>query len=548
MAQENATYDCDVAIVGTGVAGALIGWKLAAIGMKVIMLDAGPTVDRTRGIKHAVGSLIPSLPEAASIRAEWAPAPSSLDPNNYLVQTGPDMFVSNYERQVGGTTWHWLGTSVRLIPSDFAMKSTFGVGVDWPIGYAELEPWYQAAEQMIGVAGKDEEENLAPRSGPYPMPPIPLTYSDKQFATAVTGLGLTVTHTPQARVSVVEGFNKRPQCCGSSFCIPMCPIGAKYDATVHVDLAAEAGAQVLPNSVVHRLEHDAEGKITRLTYRQPDGTDVSLTARAFVVAAHAIETPKVLLMSASEALPTGLANASDQVGRNLMDHPTQLSYALATKPMGPYRAPLSTAGIEDLRDGEERARRSAYRIEIGNDGWSWPGLDPVGLASQWIHEGVWGTELYDRIREVSVRAVRMAALCEQLPDPNSRVGVSDKLDPIGIPRPSVSYAIDDYAKQGLNASRKTFDEIFTALGVESITHVEQIQGAGHIMGTYRMGADPKTSVTDSYGRTWDHANLWLAGSGLFPTTGTGNPTLTIAALAIRTAEELASNLGAETSA
>jgi choline dehydrogenase-like flavoprotein len=352
-----------------------------------------------------------------------------------------------------------------------------------------------------------------------------------------------VTHTPQARVSAQEGYNARPRCCGNAFCIPMCPIGAKYDATVHVDLARKAGAEVRENAVVFRLDADENGRIVTLHYRSPDKSDSSLTAKLFVLAANAIETPKILLMSTSDRFPAGLANSSDQVGRNLMDHPTQLSYALAAEPMGPYRSPLSTAGIETLRDGDFRKERGAFRIEIGNDGWSWPGLDPVGWAQQLIHDGHRGRDLYGQIAQLNVRAILMAALVEQLPVSDSRVTLSNKADEIGVPRPEVHYVIDDYTKNGLEAARAQFAKIFDALKAAQVTQVAQIQGAGHIMGTYRMGADRKTSVTDSYGRAWDHPNLWLTGSGLFPSAGTANPTLTIAALAPRTAPDLAKELG-----
>ncbi|MCC6313894.1 MAG: GMC family oxidoreductase, partial [Thermomicrobiales bacterium] len=537
-----ADFDCDVAVVGSGIAGALIAWKLASAGAKTIVLEAGPVFDRAQGVPNAFASLTTSLPESPYPVSPWAPIPSLLDPNSYFVQTGPNDFASNYERQVGGTTWHWLGTAIRLVPNDFRMRSTYGVALDWPISYDHLEPWYLVAENTIGVAGDAEEDNGAPRSGPYPMPPHPLTWGDTQFAKAAQTLGLNVTATPQARVSVKEGFNGRPQCCGNAFCIPMCPIGAKYDATVHVEMAKTAGAEIRDNAVVFKLDAGADGRITALHYRNPEGKDTTLTARIVVVAAHAIETPKLLLMSRSDALPNGLANTSDQVGRNLMDHPSQLSYALANDPMGPYRAPLSTAGIESLRDGDWRKERSSFRIEIGNDGWSWPGMDPVGMARQLIEQGVWGVDLYERITATNLRAVRMAGLTEQLPDPNSRVTLSDKTDAIGLPRPEVHYVIDDYSMQGLAAAREQFTQIFNTVGVSSITHVDQIQGAGHIMGTHRMGDDAKTSVTDSFGRAWDHPNLWLAGSGLFPTTGTGNPTLTIAALALRAVPEIASDL------
>ena len=200
-------------------------------------------MDRSTGVARAFASAIPSLPEAAYPNSPWAPTPSSLDPNSYYVQTGPDMFNSNYERLVGGTTWHWLGTAIRLVPNDFAMQSTYGVAVDWPITYDDLEPWYLTAEQTIGVAGDSQQFDGAPRSGDFPMPPLPLTWSDTKFAAAAKTLGLDVLATPAARVSAEGGFNGRPQCCGNAFCIPMCPIGAKYDATVHLDMATEAGAE-----------------------------------------------------------------------------------------------------------------------------------------------------------------------------------------------------------------------------------------------------------------------------------------------------------------
>ena len=220
---------------------------------------------------------------------QFLPATGQL--HHYYVQAGRVPFTSDYERRVGGTTWHWLGTAVRLVPNDFRLHSEYGVGVDWPLSYDDIEPWYEAAEQAIGVAGDDAEDNGAPRANGYPMPPFPLTYSDQKFAAAVESLGLRVTATPQARVSARTGYNGRPQCCGNAFCIPMCPIGAKYDATVHVNMATDAGAQLIHDAVVHRLETDADGTITSLIYRQPDGTDVTVTARRFVVAAHAIETP-----------------------------------------------------------------------------------------------------------------------------------------------------------------------------------------------------------------------------------------------------------------
>src|SRR3954468_14121408 len=208
---QSPSVDCDVAVIGSGIAGSLIAWKLAQAGAKVIILEAGPPIDRFKSIQYTFRNNDVSLPDAPYVQNPWAPTPSVLNPNTYLVQTGPNPFLSDYERVVCGTIWHWLGTALRLVPNDFRLRSTYGVGEDWPISYEDIEPWYMEAEKTVGVAGDTAEDNGAPRSGPYPMPPHPLTYGDQQLSKAVTSLGLEVTATPQARVSVQEGYNGRPR-------------------------------------------------------------------------------------------------------------------------------------------------------------------------------------------------------------------------------------------------------------------------------------------------------------------------------------------------
>src|SRR5262249_33979107 len=175
------------------------------------------------------------------------------------------------------------------------------------------------------------------------------------------------------------------------------------------------------SAVATFVEVDPNGRATGIRYKKPDGSEHRAAAKLFVIAAHAIETPKLLLISRSSALPNGVANSSGQVGRNLMDHPIQLSYALARDPVYPYRGPLSTSGIEQLRDGDFRRQRGAFRIEIGNDGWSWPGGDPISLVPALVQQGIRGRALRDRIVETAQRQVRFASLVEQPADPENRV-------------------------------------------------------------------------------------------------------------------------------
>jgi choline dehydrogenase-like flavoprotein len=262
-----------------------------------------------------------------------------------------------------------------------------------------------------------------------------------------------------------------------------------------------------------------------------------------VIAAHAIETPKILLMSRTDALPNGVANSSDQVGRNLMDHPVQLSWALAKEPLYPYRSPLENAGIENFRDGDFRRQRSAFRMAIGEDGWSFPGSPPPAVATELIGRGLRGKVLVEQMNATVARQFRFANLMEQMPDPENRiVPAFDRLDAIGIPRPRLHYRVDDFTRQGMAEARRISTLIFEAMGATEIHHGEDYEGAGHVMGTYRMGNDARTSVVNGEQRTHDHPNLFLLGSGTFPTIGTANPTLTIAALALRAAATMEQDL------
>ena len=261
------------------------------------------------------------------------------------------------------------------------------------------------------------------------------------------GRPFQVRVTPQARNSVNrEG---RPACCGSATCIPICPVAAKYDATVHLERAAAKGAVLHERTTATRIETDADGQVSALRFRRPDGSGGLARGRVYILAANAVETARLLLHSSSERLPGGIANESDQVGRNLMDHPVQLSWAVAGEPVWPYRGPLSTSGIENLRDGSFRRYRSSLRIQISNDGWNWPTGGAMTLADMLWRRGLRGVAPRQAVADHASRQVQLAALTEQLPEPENRVALDGRdRDLHGVPLPRVHYRVGEILTWG----------------------------------------------------------------------------------------------------
>lgn len=606
----------DVIIVGAGISGAIMALELAKKQKRVLILEAGAPDPNSRQDfqEHFLKSVIklpecPYPPYTEDPANQNAPRATSkmlfawpgfgntnragqialFNLQSHLTVSAKSEipFLSTNERVVGGTTWHWLGVSLRLLPNDFKMQSTYGVGVDWPIGYTDLIGDYGLAEQEIGVSGNVADQDYLgitfPNGYTYPMPRIAPTYSDDQLDQLMAGLQLPwlnnqsprMANTPQARNSVY--FDNRRACVGNTSCIPMCPIQAKYDATITLQKAVNTGyVTVQSRSVATKIHADPIAKnitgIDVLSYVNESGgpvTKSTLTASAYVISAHAIETPRLLLNSASPSMPNGIANSSGQVGCNLMDHIVYLGWGLSQNPVYPYRGPRSSGGIESLRDGPFRKNFAAFRVDVGNEGWGWADGDPNTITLDFIdgtnnsgtnpnNKTLFGAALVQKLNYFLTRMVRFCYLVEQLPNPNNRVTLSNLTDGLGIPRPEITYAVDDYTFAGLESAENATNTIFNKCGITNYTvqrpddgypsvtktnssgqtKTYNVFGAGHTVGTYRMGNNPKDSVVNSNLQSHDHSNLFLLGSGVFPTVATGNPTLTIAALTYRASRAL----------
>lgn len=572
----NVVDHFDVVIVGAGVAGALVASKLVADKaetVSVLLLDAGEGVvegeapqDRLHLVQAYVTAANKTMGAPYKGRKGDKVAPSPDTPDDYYDQGGnKEKFKATYQRRVGGSTWHWRGNIPRLIPNDFRMKSVYGVGVDWPITYDDLEKWFCDAEWEIGVAGDHNEWNGfmgAYRSRPYPMSKIWPCFGDTVVEKALegvtfNGIPVKVFSTPQARNS--QPYDNRPVCAGNSTCDPICPIQAKYDATVHVNKAIKAGAVLREKSVATYLHVDADKHVRRVTYKAWDGTEHTVSGRVVVIAAHAIETPKLLLMSipglapadsevSSEQPANGVANSSDQVGRNLMDHLQGQAAAIVPEPLFPFRGPPTTSGIDSFRDGAFRRIHSAFRMSLGNDGWGLVEGPYATLRSLVFDEQLFGARLKETLAYRITRQFRVSYSTETLPNPNNRVTLSNEVDGLNIPRPRIHFEVDEYNKKAFEIGRQVIWTIFQALKATEMKFnpdPNAFSSANHIMGTCRMGADPETSVVNAECRTHDHPNLFILGASVFPTIGTANPTLAVVAFALRAVRAIKTQLKAE---
>ncbi|MEX3816164.1 GMC family oxidoreductase [Paraburkholderia sp. BR13439] len=529
------TQQADIVVVGSGVAGALVAHQLALAGKSVIMLEAGPRMPRWQIVERFRNQVDKMDFMAPYPSSAWAPHPEYGPPNNYLILKGEHKFNSQYIRAVGGTTWHWAASAWRFIPNDFKMKTVYGVARDWPLQYEDLEPWYYRAEQELGVWGPNDEDLLSPRKQPYFMTPPPLSYNEATVKSKLNSYNpaFHVVTEPVARNS--RPYDGRPTCCGNNNCMPICPIGAMYNGIVHVEKAEQAGARLVENAVVYKLEVGPDKRITAALYKDSQGASHRVEGKYFVLGANGIETPKIMLVSTSHDFPNGVGNSSDMVGRNLMDHPgTGVSF-YADEKLWPGRGPQEMTSLIGFRDGPFRAQQAAKKIHLSN-------MSRVDQETQKIFaQGklLKPAALDAQIRDRSARYVQYDCFHEILPQPANRIVPSrTQTDAIGIPRPEITYRIDDYVVRGAAHTREVYATVATVLGGTDVEFHDEFAPNNHITGATIMGSDPRDSVVDKDCRTFDHPNLFVSSSATMPTVATVNVTLTIAALALRIADQL----------
>jgi len=517
----------DVCIVGAGLVGGLMAYELANRGLKVVVLEAGPRYDLAKRPEY--------MQDIVFGRISGKPFASNFPERDVYSNAGEVKYPVNILRAkgVGGSTLHWGAEALRFIASDFRLKTLYGIADDWPITYDEIEPYYVKAERALGVAGVADNPVASTRSADFPLPPFPYSVTDKLFEKGCKKLGIKVHHVSWARNSVP--YQDRPACAAFSTCGThrICPIAAQYTAEAHIALAEATGkVTVIPNASVVRLITDSNKRIVSAVYMNRKKQESVQKARVFILAAHTVETARLLLLSESSRFPDGLANGSGMVGRNFMERPAVAVSSVIKDEVFPYRIGFHTLETHQFCDPRNRDELGGIKM-AGVDN---TGPTPYSVAAS---SGNWGQGLADQIQRSFGHTIEAVASIEQLPDPDNRVTLDPILrDCFGDPAPRITYSFGAYEKATLAASSKLCREILAAVGGE-IADTENQGFAGHPMGTCRMGDDPATSVVDRNLRAHEVPNLFVVGGSVFVTGSSLQPSLTIAALAIRAAEFIA---------
>jgi choline dehydrogenase-like flavoprotein len=501
--------EVDLVIVGAGAGGAVLTQRLARAGWRVVCLDAGPFWDPdTDWVSDERGAHTLYWTEPRQI--------GGADP----VPLGSN----NSGRGVGGSMVHYAGYTPRLHPSDFQTFTADRVGADWPISYDDLRPFYAALEQELPVAG-----DAWPWGDPhrYPHRPHPIGGNGEIFLRGARAVGIEAHVGP---VAIPNGrFGNRPHCIYRGFCLQGCKVNAKASPLItHIPDALANGAEIRPDCMVSRIVvDDRTGSATGVEYLRA-GRAHYQRARAVAVAGYSIETPRLLMLSATAQHPDGLGNDHDQLGRYLMVQGAPQTAGRFADEIRMYKAPPPEVSSEQFYETD--ATKPYKR------GWSIQNVSPLPItwAEHVTAQGHWGAPLREYMRDY-IHWATLGALCEFLPQPANRVTLADEKDRHGLPVAHFAYSQCDNDKQLVQAATRSMETILKAAGAEEVITINRY---AHLVGGARMAARPSEGVVDCDHRVFGTANLYVVDGSVLPTQGAANPALTIMALAARAAARL----------
>ncbi len=517
MAKYNLTDDSVVVIVGSGAGGGTLANELCQKSVPVVLLEAGKQESHDTFVNDEWASFAQlAWLDKRTTSGTWRIARDFPNLPAWICKT------------VGGTTTHWAGASLRFQEHEFRIRSTYsdiqGANLlDWPLTLAELEPYYAKAEDKMGVTRTNG------------IPGLPGNNNFKVLYTGARRVGYKEVHTGRMAINS-EPRGDRPSCQQIGFCFQGCKSEAKWSTlNTEIPAALETGKlELRPESQVIQIQHDAAGKVTGVLYASGDGQQHVQKARVVCVAGNSIESPRLLLNSASSKFPDGIANSSGQVGRNYMRHVTGSVYAAFDKPVHMFRG-TTMAGIIRDESGHrpERGFAGGYEMETLSLGLPFMGafLDP----------GSWGKDFAHKMEQYPNMA-GMWIVGEDMPRETNRVTLhSTEKDKFGMPIPNVHF--DDHPNDIAMRSHayRQGIAVYKAAGAREVYETPPYPST-HNLGTNRMSANARDGVVNKWGQTWDVKNLFVSDGSQFTTGASENPTLTIVTLAIRQADFIADQM------
>jgi choline dehydrogenase-like flavoprotein len=501
--------EVDLVIVGAGAGGGILTQRLARAGWRVVCIDAGPFWDPdTDWVSDERGAHTIYWTEPRQIGGS--------DP----VPLGSN----NSGRGVGGSMVHFAGYVPRFHPSDFRTYSVDGVGADWPIEYTDLKPFYEAIEQELPVAGQDW-----PWGDPhqYPHTAHRISGNGMMFLRGAKEVGIEARVGP---VAIPNGrFGNRPHCIYRGFCLQGCKVNAKASPLItHIPDALAHGAEIRADSMVTKVAvDDRSGAVTGVHYLRA-GVEHYQRARAVAVAGYSIETPRLLLLSATDRYPQGLGNEHDQLGRYLMVQGAPQTSGRFDSEIRMYKAPPPEVTSEQFYETDPT---KPYKR-----GWSIQTVSPLPItwAEHVTAQGHWGAPLREYLRDF-VHWSTLGSLCEYLPQKDNRVTLADEKDRHGLPVAHFSYSQCDNDRQLTTAATASMEAILRAAGADEVITIDRY---AHLVGGARMAVRAEDGVVDAAHRVFGVPNLYIVDGSTLPTQGSANPALTIMALAARAADRL----------
>ncbi len=511
------TDDSVVVVIGTGAGGGVLANELAQRGVSVVALEAGGRYlpeDYINDEWDAFGQLSWLDPRTTS--GDWRVARDFSGLPAWIVKA------------VGGTTIHWAGASLRFQEHEWKPRTNYGEVeganlIDWPIDGAEMAPWYELAEAKLGVT----------RTGDRPG--LPGNNNYKVFEAGAKAVGYNEVSTGRMAINSVE-YDGRLPCQQTGFCFQGCKWGAKWSAA-YTDIPrgeATGNLEVRDRAQVLRIEHGPDGKVTGVLYADKDGNQHFQAARIVAVAGNSIESPRLLLNSASTMFPDGLANSSGQVGRNYLRHMTGSVYAVFPEPVRMWRG-TTMAGIvsDEARHVPSRGFVGGFELETLALG--------LPFMAAFLDPGAWGREFASALDGYE----NMAGLWivgEDMPQETNRITLNpDVLDAYGLPAPNVHF--DDHPNDIAmrNYAYERSEAMYRAVGATRIFPTPPYPST-HNLGTNRMSESARDGVVNRWGQSHDIPNLFVSDGSQFTSGAAENPTLTIVALAIRQADHIAAEM------